>query len=71
MKDLTLIKYSSKFVFIDRRSWNGECPELWFALVFELTRARLSTLKQGQAPSSILLKVFRSFKEGQNFDLLI
>ena len=26
-----------KFVFIDKGSWNSECPELWYALVFELT----------------------------------
>ena len=23
--------------FIDRRSWNSECPGLWYELVFELT----------------------------------
>ena len=34
---LWLVKYSSKFVFIDRRSWNSEYPGLWYGLVFELT----------------------------------
>ena len=33
--------------------------------------ARLSTLSQSQAPSPILLKVCRNFKESQHFDLLI
>ena len=37
IKALWLIKYSSKFVFIGKRSWNSECPGLWYALVFELT----------------------------------
>ena len=37
IKVLWPVKYSSKFVFIDRRSWNSECPALWYALVFELT----------------------------------
>ena len=36
-KILWLVKYSNKFVFSDRRSWNSECPGLWYALVFELT----------------------------------
>ena len=26
IKSLWLVKYSSKFVFIDRRSWNSQCP---------------------------------------------
>ena len=34
---LWLVKYSSKFVFIDRRSWNSEYSGLWYGLVFELT----------------------------------
>ena len=32
---LLLVKYSSTFAFIDRRSWNSECPGLWYALVIE------------------------------------
>ena len=36
IESLWLVKYSSKFVFIDGRSWNSECPGLWYALVFEL-----------------------------------
>ena len=34
VKALWMVKYSSKFVFIDRRIWNSECPGLWCALVF-------------------------------------
>ena len=37
IKALWLVKYSSKFIFTDSRSWNSECPGLWYALVFELT----------------------------------
>ena len=35
IKALWLVEYSSKFAFIDRRSWNSECPGLWYALVIE------------------------------------
>ena len=27
----------SLFFFFDRRSWNSECPGLWYALALELT----------------------------------
>ena len=37
IQTLWLIKYSSKFVFINRRSWNSECQRLWYVLVFKLT----------------------------------
>ena len=30
------LKYSSKFVFIDRRNRDSERPGLWYAMVFEL-----------------------------------
>ena len=44
------------------------CGVCWH-LISQL--ARLSTLTQSQAPSPILLKVCRNFKEGQHFDLLL
>ena len=37
IKAFWLVKYSSNFGFVDWRNWKGECPELRYALVFELT----------------------------------
>ena len=37
IKALWLVKFSGKLIFIERRSWNSECPGLWYTLVSELT----------------------------------
>ena len=41
IKALRLVKHSSKFFFIDRRSSNSEYPGLWYAMVFDWTSYNL------------------------------
>ena len=67
LKGLWLVKYSNEFVFIDRRSWNSKCPGLCVVYV----GIWLASLVHwhSHAPSPILLKVCRNFKEGLHCDL--